>query len=132
VINKFIGLGNLGKDIELRSTQTGKSVASFPLAIQGAKTDNGYLTEWLEIVVWEKLAENCSKYLHKGSKCYVEGRLQTRKWQDKNGQDKYTTECVAHEVKFLDPKPQAEHATGGAPLRYAAPAKDDDIESIPF
>ena len=103
MINKFIGLGHLGKDIELRSTQSGKSVASFSLAIQGAKTDNGYLTEWLDITVWDKLADNCSKYLSKGSKVYVEGRIQTRKWQDKNGQDRYTTECVAHEVKFLDP-----------------------------
>ena len=118
MINKFIGLGNLGKDIELRQTQTGKSVASFPLAIQGAKTDNGYLTEWLEVVIWEKLADNCAKYLHKGSKCYVEGRLQTRKWQDKNGQDRYTTECVAHDVKFLDPKPsqQEQNHQGGVPF----------------
>ena len=108
MVNKFIGVGNLGKDIELRQTQTGKSVASFPLAIQGAKTDNGYITEWLDITVWDKLADNCAKYIHKGSKVYVEGRIQTRKWQDKQGQDRYTTECVAHEVKFLDPKPQTE------------------------
>jgi single-strand DNA-binding protein len=113
VINKFIGIGNLGKDIEVRKTQTDKSVASFPLAIQGAKTENGYLTEWLDIVVWEKLAENCGKYLHKGSKVYVEGRIQTRKWQDNNGQDRYKTECVAHEVKFLDSKPKDERHTGG-------------------
>jgi single-strand DNA-binding protein len=105
-VNRCIFIGNLGKDIELRSTQTGKSVASFPLAIQGAKTDNGYLTEWLDITVWDKLADNCSKYLSKGSKIYVEGRIQTRKWQDKNGQDRYTTECVAQEVKFLDSKSQ--------------------------
>ena len=116
MINKFIGLGNLGKDIELRSTQSGKSVGSFPLAIQGAKTGDGYLTEWIDCVVWDKLAENCNKYLHKGSKVYVEGRIQTRKWQDKNGQDRYTTECIAHEVKFLDPKPAQEHQPGGVPF----------------
>jgi len=122
MVNKFIGVGNLGKDIELRQTQTGKSVASFPLAIQGAKTDNGYTTEWLDITVWDKLADNCAKYIHKGSKVYVEGRIQTRKWQDKQGQDRYTTECVAHEVKFLDPKPQTEKRHIGG----------QDFDSVPF
>ena len=129
MINKFIGVGNLGKDIELRSTQTGKAVGSFPLAIQGAKTDNGYLTEWLEIIIWDKLAENCSKYLHKGSKVYVEGRIQTRKWQDKNGQDRYTTECIAQEVKFLDPPKK----DGGNFKDYLGVNKPkDDIDSVPF
>jgi len=129
MVNKFIGLGNLGKDIELRSTQSGKSVASFPLAIQGAKTENGYSTEWLEVVIWEKLADNCAKYLHKGSKVFVEGRIQTRKWQDKQGQDRYTTECVAHEVKFLDPKPkQEDHHQGG--VDFGRMPKSED--SVPF
>jgi single-strand DNA-binding protein len=99
-INKVILVGNLGKDPEVRSMQDGSKVASFSLAtseywkdkVSGERKDK---TEWHRIVVFNpNLSEICEKYLHKGSKVYVEGQLQTRKWQDQTGNDKFTTEIV--------------------------------------
>ena len=105
-INKVILIGNLGKDPELRHTPQGQAVANFPLATSESWTDkNGQKqerTEWHKIVVWGKPAELTAKYLTKGRKAYVEGRLQTRAWDDKEGQKRYTTEVVANTVQFLD------------------------------
>ncbi len=105
-INKVIIIGNLGKDPELRHTPQGQAVANFPVATseswndkQGQKQER---TEWHRVVVWGKLAELCGKYLSKGRKAYVEGRLQTRAWDDKDGQKRYTTEIIANTVQFLD------------------------------
>lgn len=101
MINKVILVGNLGKDPELKTTQGGKSVATFSLATSfGADK----VTEWHNIVVWEKLADNVARFLHKGSKVFVEGRLQTRSYE-KDGVKRYMTEIVANDVKFLDSKP---------------------------
>jgi single-strand DNA-binding protein len=104
-VNKVIIVGNLGKDPELRYTPQGQGVANFPIATsenwtdkQGQKQER---TEWHRIVVWGKLGELCSKYLSKGRQAYVEGRLQTRAWDDKDGQKRYTTEIVATTVQFL-------------------------------
>lgn len=105
-INKVIIIGNLGKDPELRHTPQGQAVANFPVATSENWNDkNGQRqerTEWHRIVVWGKLAELCGKYLAKGRKAYIEGRLQTRAWDDKDGQKRYTTEIVANTVQFLD------------------------------
>jgi len=129
MLNKFCAIGNLGQDVELRSTSNGKKVGSFSLAVQGAKNDKGYATEWINCVVWETLAENCAKYLHKGSKCYLEGRLQTRSWDDKQGQKRYTTECVAYDVKFLDPKLDAHKPE----VQHNEPTQQtDQAADIPF
>lgn len=105
-VNKVIVIGNLGKDPELRHTPQGQAVANFPVATSENWNDkNGQRqerTEWHRIVVWGKLAELCGKYLSKGRKAYIEGRLQTRAWDDKDGQKRYTTEIVANTVQFLD------------------------------
>ena len=105
MVNKAILIGNLGADPELRYTQNGKAVASFSLATtERRKGQDGQvqeLSEWHRIVTWGKLAEICGQYLSKGSKVYIEGKIQTRKWQDQGGVDRYTTEIVAHEMKML-------------------------------
>lgn len=109
MLNKVMLIGNLGKDPELRYTQSGTAVASFNLATtetwkdkDGQKQES---TEWHRVVAWAKLAETCGEYLHKGSKIYIEGKLSTRKWQDQNGVDKFTTEIIAREMKMLSPRP---------------------------
>ena len=104
-VNKVILVGNLGKDPELRYTPNGTAVANFPLATsENFKDRDGNRqerTEWHNIVAWRQLAEICGKYLHKGKQIYIEGKLQTRKWQDKNGVDRYTTEVVADSMQML-------------------------------
>lgn len=106
MINKATILGNLGADPEIRYTQEGTPVASFNVATTERWTDkNGNKqesTEWHRIIVWRKLAEICGEYLKKGSKVYIEGKIQTRKYKDNNGNDRYTTEIVAKEMKMLD------------------------------
>lgn len=104
-VNKVILVGNLGKDPELRFTQSGTAVCSFSVATTEKWTDpTGNLkeqTEWHKITVWKKQAENCAKYLKKGSSAFIEGRLSTRSYEDQGGQRKYVTEIVAENVKFL-------------------------------
>lgn len=105
-VNKVILLGNLGADPEIRFTPGGQAVANFRMATSDSWTDKNTgqrqeRTEWHRVVVWGKLAELCGEYLKKGRQCYVEGRLQTREWQDKEGQKRYTTEVVANQVVFL-------------------------------
>jgi single-strand DNA-binding protein len=117
-INKVILIGNLGKDPEVRFTPSGQAVANFNIATTDSWTDksNGQKqerTEWHRIVVWGKLAELCGEYLKKGRQCYVEGRLQTREWTDKEGQKKYTTEVVANTVQFLGGGQGARSDAGG-------------------
>jgi single-strand DNA-binding protein len=108
MINKAMLIGNLGADPEVRYTQNGTAVASFNVATtERWKGQDGQMqeqTEWHRIVAWAKLAEICGEYLHKGSKVYIEGKIQTRKWQDKDGADRYTTEIVARDMKMLTPK----------------------------
>ncbi len=98
-INKAILIGNLGKDPELRYTQSGQPVASFSLATseswKGKDGSQQEKTEWHNIVVWARLAELANEYLKKGSRVYIEGRIQTRSWDDKDGAKHYMTEIVA-------------------------------------
>lgn len=105
MINKAIIIGNLGADPEIRYTQSGTQVATFSVATtEKWKGQDGQLqenTEWHRIVAWARLAEICGEYLNKGSRVYIEGRIQTRKWQDQNGNDKWTTEIIAREMKML-------------------------------
>jgi single-strand DNA-binding protein len=105
-INKVILIGNLGADPEVRFTPSGQAVANFRIATSESWNDKTSgqkqeRTEWHRIVVWGKLAELCGEYLKKGRQCYVEGRLQTREWTDKEGKKNYTTEVVANTVQFL-------------------------------
>lgn len=105
MVNKVILIGNLGQDPELRSTAGGQSVASLRVATtEKFKDKEGTLqerTEWHSVVVWGRDAENVHRFCKKGKQLYIEGRLQTRKWQDKEGKDRYTTEVVADTVRFL-------------------------------
>ncbi len=103
-VNKVILIGNLGKDPEVRYTQGGTAVCNFSLATtERQKKGDEWVdhTEWHNIVLFGKSAENANQYLKKGSTCYIEGRIQTRKWQDKEGKDRYTTEILAQNIQFL-------------------------------
>ena len=105
-INKVILIGNLGKAPDLKFLPSGQPVANFSIATSEKWKDKSTgeskeQTEWHNIVIFGKLAEICGQYLKKGSSVFVEGRLQTRKWQDKDGQDRYTTEIIANEMKML-------------------------------
>jgi len=104
-VNKVILVGNLGKDPELRYTPSGAAVATFPLATsERFKDRNGEMqdrTEWHNIVAWRQLAEICGKYLHKGKQVYIEGKIQTRSYDDKDGNRRYITEIVADQMRML-------------------------------
>ena len=105
-VNKAIVIGNLGRDPEMRYTQAGQAVASFSVATSERWTDRNTnerreQTEWHRVVCFQRLAEICGEYLHKGSKVYSEGRLQTRQWEQ-DGHTRYTTEIVARDMKMLD------------------------------
>lgn len=103
MINQCNFIGRLGRDPEIRYTQSGKAVASFSIACS-EKRGGEESTEWVNIVAWEKLAEICGQYLVKGSLVFISGRMQTRKWQDKEGGTRYTAEIVAREMQMLSPK----------------------------
>ena len=123
-INKVILVGNLGADPESRTTPGGLTVTNIRVATTEKRKDrqSGDLieeTEWHRIVMFDRLAEVAREYLRKGSQVYVEGRLQTRKWQDKDGNDRYTTEIIARDMQMLGGRPG-----GGAPM-----SRDDDYRS---
>ena len=117
-LNKVIFIGHLGKDPESR--QAGDtSVCNFSIAMSevwknkdGEKQEK---TEWANIVCWGQLGENCQKYLSKGKMVYIEGKYTTRKWEDKDGNTRYTTEVVARDVKFLSPKSEGSSSSSGSP-----------------
>jgi single-strand DNA-binding protein len=132
MINKAIIIGNLGSDPEIRYTGTGVAVASLSVATtERWKDKDGQMqeqTEWHKVTAWNKFAEICGEYLTKGSKVYIEGKLQTRKWQAQDGTDRYTTEIVAKEMKMLGGKSES---AGG----YSEPSGGmggDDDEQVPF
>ena len=108
-VNKVILIGHLGNDPEIHNTQQGNMIVNFSIATDESYKDKntGQIvpkTEWHRVVMFNRLAEVAQKYLHKGSKIYIEGRLQTRKWQGQDGQDRYTTEIVASEMEMLEGK----------------------------
>jgi len=115
-VNKVILIGNLGRDPELRYTQSGQAVANFTLATTESwnKREGGReeRTEWHRIVAWARTAELCAQYLSKGRTVYIEGRLQTREWENREGQKQKTTEIVAVNVQFLG-SPRGSGAGGG-------------------
>lgn len=117
-LNKVMIIGNLGGDPEMRYTPTGAAVATFSVACNRTWTnrDTGERqehTEWVRVVTWDRLAENCSQYLSKGRPVYVEGRLQTRQWEDQQGQTRYMTEVVAQDVQFLSGRGEGGGEFGG-------------------
>jgi single-strand DNA-binding protein len=128
-VNKVLLLGNLGADPELRYTPSGQAVANFNLATSERVQKDGNWedrTEWHRVVVWGKLAERCNEYLKKGSSVFLEGRIQTRKWQDREGADRYTTEIVAFSVQFLSRINEGGGGGGGRP-----PHPADTVDSNP-
>ena len=129
MLNKVQLIGNLGQDPEMRETASGQAVGNFSVATSekvGKGEDREEKTEWHRVIVWGKTAEVCGQYLTKGSKVYVEGRLQTRDWEDKEGNPKRTTEVVAYKVLFLSGKGEG----GGGSKRETPPAPNDD--DFPF
>lgn len=125
MINKVMLIGNLGADPELRYTQDGAPFASFSVATtERWKGQDGQMqeqTEWHRVVAWRRLAEICGEYLSKGSRVYIEGKLQTRKWKDQNGNDRYTTEIQAREMKMLSPRGTTGGGTAGGEYTGSGP-----------
>lgn len=129
MLNKVQIIGRLGRDPELRYSQSGSPVCTLSVA-----TDEGYTdrdgkkvdrTEWHRVVLYSKAAENCNQFLKKGSLVYVEGSLQTRKWQDQQGQDRFSTKIKAQRVQFLDKK------DGGKP-NSSLPSESYGMDNMPF
>lgn len=156
-VNKVTLIGNLGADPEVRYTANGSAVANIRLATAESWKDKGSgdmqeRTEWHRVVFFSRLAEIVAEYLKKGAQVYIEGRIQTRKWQDKDGNDKYTTEIVANEMQMLGGRGSGGGSGGGAsnfdnnaggssggssrqanaPSSNAEPPMDDFDDDIPF
>ena len=150
-VNKVILIGNVGKDPDVRYMPNGNAVANVTLATSESWKDkatgeNQERTEWHRVVFFRRLAEVVGEYVKKGSKVYVEGKLQTRKWQDNNGQDRYTTEIVADQMQMLDSRggggsasfdsgrpAAASGSNASASAPSAAPMPDDGFDDdIPF
>ena len=137
-INKVIIVGHLGNDPEMRSMPNGEAVANISVATSEAWTDKNTgerreVTEWHRIVFYRKLAEICGQYLKKGAQVYIEGRLSTRKWQDQNGQDRYTTEIQGDVMQMLGTRPQsADGANNSQPMPQQDASANAFDDSIPF
>lgn len=139
MLNKAMIIGRVGKPIDVKYSQSGTAVASLTVATDESYTDKQgqrqSVTEWHRVIVYGKTAENCGQYLDKGSLVFVEGRLRTRKWTDRAGQERYTTEIIADRVQFLDRRQDA--AQQAAPAQRQMPIQaqakqDDDWDTVPF
>lgn len=136
-VNKAILIGNLGQAPEIRYTNSGQAVANFSIATNRQWNDKEgnrqEQTEWHNIVAWGKLAEICEKYLKKGDSVYIEGRIQTRSWEDQSGQKRYTTEIVAQEMTMLGGGRGGSGGRdqGGSDESDFTPVQDGD-DDIPF
>jgi len=133
-INKVILIGRLGRDPEVRYTPDGTAVATFSIATSDEWSDKSSgekkeRTEWHRIVAWRKLAEICGEYLSKGRQVYIEGKLQTREWQDKDGNKRTTTEVVASDMQMLGPRGEGKAA--GDSSGYSPPAPGTPDTSYP-
>ena len=142
MLNKVMIIGRLGADPELRYTQAGQPICSLRVATDESYTDKDgnrvERTEWHSVVTFGKTADHCNQFLRKGSLVYVEGKLSTRKWQDQNGQDRYTTEIRADRVQFLGKrengpqKPAQSKEDRKAAFNNAKTSAMDDMDTIPF
>ena len=151
MLNKVMIIGRLGRDPELRYSQSGSPVCTLNIATDESYTDRDGnrvdRAEWHRVVVFQKAAENCSQYLTKGSLVFVEGSLQTRKWQDQQGQDRYVTEIQGQRVQFLDRKAdgdgqqgrqgggrqtQGRHSADYEVLGPAFPSEASGLDDVPF
>ncbi len=139
-INKVILIGRLGSDPEVRYTPSGVAVANFNIATseEWKDKDSGEKrerTEWHRIVAWRRLGEICGEYLSKGKQVYVEGRLQTRDWEDRDGNKRYTSEIVATDVQFLGSRDSSESArprSTSSGSYQGMPAQGPGDDDIPF
>lgn len=142
-VNKVILVGNLGQDPEVKYMPSGQAVCNISVATTESWNDKSSgekqeRTEWHRVVFFRRLAEIAGEYLRKGSQVYIEGKLQTRKWQDQGGADRYTTEIVANEMQMLGGRgggadmPPAEQDFGSAPAKPAPSTADDFDDDIPF
>ena len=129
MLNRCDFIGRLGRDPEVRYTTGGKSVASFSVACSEKRGDNE-TTEWVNAIAWEKLADICGQYLQKGSLVYISGRMQTRKWEDKDGGTRYTTEIVVRDMKMLGGRSEGGQSSQAGGGYGGAPPMGDD--SVPF
>lgn len=127
-MNKAMIIGNLGNDPEIRYTQDGIPVATFSVATterwkdgEGNRQEH---TDWHRVVAWRGLAEVCGEHLSKGSKVFIEGKLRTRKWEDQNGNTRYTTEIIARDLEMLGGRRQD---NGGSPPNQEEPPLPDDV-----
>ena len=136
-VNKVMLIGNLGADPELRYTPAGRAVANFRMATtrqwttkDGEKREE---TEWHRIVTWDKLAEICGEYLKKGSSTYIEGRLQTRSWEDQSGAKRWSTEIVAGEMRMLGSRQATEtQDSSSTPPPDDLPSTFEADDDLPF
>jgi len=134
-INKVILVGNLGSDPEIRYTPSGAAVANFSIATSDEWTDKNTgekqeRTEWHRIVAWRRLGEICGEYLRKGSQVYIEGKLQTRSWEDRDGNRRYITEVIAQNMQMLGPAGKggkAQSTEERFPVEEPISIPDDDI-----
>lgn len=134
-VNKVILIGKLGRDPELKNTPSGKAVCTLNIATTETWSQDGNKqerTEWHRVIVWGKSGENCAKYLAKGRPVYVEGRLQTRSWDDKDGSKRYATEIVSDTVQFLGSPPQGAKDESAPPLEPPEGFKQHSLDEIPF
>ncbi len=135
MLNKIMLIGNLGRDPEMNYTQNGTALTKFSLAVSRSyKTSSGEKrdeTEWFNIIAWDKLAETCNQYLHKGNKVYIEGRLTQRKYTDKEGNQRTAVDVIASEMEMLTPK-----STQAGSSEFLAGDSDadplGDLEEHPF
>ncbi|KJS04487.1 MAG: single-stranded DNA-binding protein [Flavobacteriales bacterium BRH_c54] len=135
-INKVILVGNLGKDPEVRYLEGGTAVANFPLATSENYTDRSSgekktITEWHNVVLWRGLAEIAEKYLKKGNQVYIEGKLRTRKWQDKDGHDRYTTEIVGDSMQMLGRKDDNSSSDAAQQSKSSGTSSSAQIDNEP-
>ena len=137
-VNKVILVGNLGKDPEIRHTEGGAAVANFTIATSETFKDRNTgerrtQTEWHNIVLWRGLTEIAEKYLRKGNQIYVEGKLRSRSWQDKEGNTRYTTEIVGDNMTMLGKKEDQSSSPQQAPVAPESPAKaEQEDDDLPF
>ena len=130
-MNKIMLIGNLGRDPELNYTPSGTAVTKFSMAVSrrwrdkqsGEQRDE---TTWFNIVAWNQLAETCNQYLHKGSKIFLEGRMTSRKYTDKDGNERTAWEVIANDMQMLDPKGQGQSGSSGSGY------DDMNSEDLPF
>jgi len=135
-VNKVILIGRLGADPEIRYTPSGAPVATFRIATSEIRTNKDgqreERTEWHRVVAWRKLAEISSEYLSKGKQVYIEGKLQTRSWEDREGRRRWTTEIVATNMQMLGSPPEQEKIPQDIPEEISEISEEESFDDIPF